>query len=58
MYVFPLTSQTLFPILRAVRKVPAGHVEVSVKSFALFNPADRNLPYDPEDNLNLVRPLL
>ncbi|RDX53189.1 hypothetical protein OH76DRAFT_1433214 [Lentinus brumalis] len=36
------------------RDVPAGHVEVAVKSFALFNPADRNLPYDPEDNLNLA----
>ncbi|KAI0721832.1 tRNA synthetases class II-domain-containing protein [Cerioporus squamosus] len=36
------------------RDVPAGHIEVAVKSFALLNPADRNLPYDPEDNLNLA----
>ncbi|KAI0370230.1 hypothetical protein BV20DRAFT_1019264 [Pilatotrama ljubarskyi] len=36
------------------RDVPAGHVEVVVKSFTLLNPADRNLPFMPFDTQNLA----
>ncbi|KAI0356589.1 hypothetical protein OH77DRAFT_1423519 [Trametes cingulata] len=36
------------------RDVPAGHVEVIVKSFTLLNPADRNLPFMPFDTQNLA----
>ncbi|KAI1792850.1 hypothetical protein LXA43DRAFT_1003500 [Ganoderma leucocontextum] len=36
------------------RQIPAGHVEVVVKSFTLLNPADRNLPFMPFDTQNLA----
>ncbi|KAI0676923.1 hypothetical protein C8Q78DRAFT_1087030 [Trametes maxima] len=36
------------------RDVPAGYVEVVVKSFTLLNPADRSMPFMPFDAQNLA----
>ncbi|EIM88250.1 uncharacterized protein STEHIDRAFT_120456, partial [Stereum hirsutum FP-91666 SS1] len=36
------------------RPLPAGDIEVKVKSFTLLNPADRNMPFLPSDTQNMA----
>jgi len=36
-------------------KDPTGSIEVSVQEFIVLNPADRNLPFPPSENRDLVR---